>query len=83
MYRKCFTCRSILIISSDGDPLISRKLILLHISERLDSILIFIKHFFSVVKISKTFVFFQECQVNIQINIDKDPFSQLILENRS
>ena len=43
--------------SSDGDPLISRKRILIHISGGLDSILIFIKHFLSVLKISKTFVF--------------------------
>ena len=44
--------------SSDGDPLISRKRIFIHISGELDSILIFIKHFLFVLKISKTFVFF-------------------------
>ena len=46
------------IISSDGDPLISRKQILIHISGGHDSTLIFIKHFLSVLKISKTFVLF-------------------------
>ena len=45
-------------VSSDGDPLISRKRILIHISGGLDSILILIKHFLSVLKISKTVVFF-------------------------
>ena len=44
------------LIASDGDPLISRKRIL--ISGGLVSILIFIKHFLSALKISKTFVFF-------------------------
>ena len=47
-----------MVLSSDGNPLISRKLILIHISGGLDSILIFIRHFLSVLKISKTFVFF-------------------------
>ena len=45
-------------ITSDGDSLISRKLILIHISGGLDSILIFTKYFLSILKISKTFVFF-------------------------
>ena len=45
--------------SSDGDPFISRKRILIHIFRRLDSILSFIKHFLSVyIDVSKTFVFF-------------------------
>ena len=43
---------------SDGDPLISRKWILIYISGGLDAILICIKHFLSVLEISKTFVFF-------------------------
>jgi hypothetical protein len=43
---------------SDGDPLISRKRILIYISGGLNSILFFIKHFLSLLKISKTFVFF-------------------------
>ena len=43
---------------SDGDPFISRKRILIHISWGLDYILFFIKHFLSVLKISNTFVFF-------------------------
>ena len=38
--------------------MISRKRILIHISGGLDSTLIFIKHFLSVLKISKTFVYF-------------------------
>ena len=46
------------LCSSDGDPLISRKRLLNHISGGLDSILILIKHFLSVLKISKTFIFF-------------------------
>ena len=46
------------ILSSDGDPLISRKRILIHISGGLDSILIFSKHFLFILKISKTYVFF-------------------------
>ena len=68
---------------SDGDPLISRKQILIHISGGLDSTLIFIKHFLSVLKISKTFVTSSERQVNIQRNIDKALFFQRILENGS
>ena len=44
--------------SSDGDPFISRKWILIHISGGLDSILICIKHFLTVFEISKIFVFF-------------------------
>ena len=43
---------------SDRDPLILRKRILIYISGGLDSILVFIKHFLSVLKVSKTFVFF-------------------------
>ena len=38
---------------SDGDPLISRKRILIHISGGLDYILIFITHFLSVLKYVK------------------------------
>ena len=45
-------------ITSDEDPLISRKGILIHISGGLVSILIFLKHFLSVLIIPKTFVFF-------------------------
>ena len=45
----------ILLTISDGDPLISRKRILIHISGGPDSTLIFIKHFLSALKISKTF----------------------------
>ena len=48
----------ILITIIDGDPLISRKQILFHISGGFDSILFLKKHFLSVLKISKTFVFF-------------------------
>ena len=40
-------------LTSDGDPLILRKQILIHISGRLDSILIFIKQFMSVFKYLK------------------------------
>ena len=47
-----------LILSSYGDPDPLWKQILIHISGGLDSILIFIKHFLSVLKISKIFVFF-------------------------
>ena len=67
-------------ICSDGDPLISRKRILIHISGGLDSILIFIKHFLYVLKISKRLKLLfssSERQVNIQRNIDKDPGFQL------
>ena len=46
------------IFSSDGDLDPLWKQILIHISGGLDSILIFIEHFLSVLKISKTFVFF-------------------------
>ena len=46
------------ILSSDGDPDPVWKRILIHISGRLGSILIFIKHFLFVLRISKTFVFF-------------------------
>ena len=45
------------ILTSDGDPLISRKRILIHISQGLDSISIHMKHFLFLLKISKTFVF--------------------------
>jgi hypothetical protein len=45
-------------ICSDGDPLIARKQILFQISWGLDSKVIFKKHGLSVLKISKTFVFF-------------------------
>ena len=38
--------------TSDGDPFISRKRILIHISKEFDSILFFIKHYLS------EFVFF-------------------------
>ena len=50
---------------SDGDPFISRKRILIHISKGLDSILILIKHFLFVLKISKKIFFFKERQGNI------------------
>ena len=53
-----FSILKLKILISDGDPQISRKRILIHISGGLDSILIFIKHFLSVLKISKTLVFF-------------------------
>ena len=43
-------------IYSDGDPLISRKRILIHISGGLDSILIFIKHLLSILKMSNVFL---------------------------
>ena len=46
------------VYCSDGDPLIIRERILIHISGGLDSIRIFKRHFLSVLKISKTFVFF-------------------------
>ena len=59
-----------------------------HISGGLVFVLIFIKHFLSVLKISKTFLSVLKIsktfyQVNIQRNIDKDPFSKRILENGS
>ena len=54
MYEKKWS----IVTPSDGDPLISRKRTLIHISGGLDSIVIFIKHVLSVLKISKTFVFF-------------------------
>ena len=47
---RCVYCR-------DGDPLISRKQILIHISRGLNYILFIIKHFLSVLKISNIFVF--------------------------
>jgi hypothetical protein len=53
-----FNCRVISCSCSDGEPFISRNRILIHISWGLDHILIFIQHFLSVLKISKTFVFF-------------------------
>ena len=46
------------ILASDGDPDPLWKQIVIHISGGLDSLLIFIKHILSVLKISKTFVFF-------------------------
>ena len=51
--------RSVKVVSiecSDGNPYPLWKRI--HISGGLNSILIFIKHFLSILKISKTFVFF-------------------------
>ena len=51
---------------SDGDPLISRKRILIHISLELYFILIFIKYVLSVIRISKTLKTLNlERQVNI------------------
>ena len=52
LYVKCF------ILNSDGDPDLLWKQILIHISGGLDSILIFMKYFVSLLKISKNFVFF-------------------------
>ena len=46
----------ICIKNSDGDPFISRKRILIHIPQGLDSILIIIKHFLSALEISEHFV---------------------------
>ena len=56
-----------------------------HISGGLVSISIFIKHFLSVLKISKTFVFFlgTSGEYSKKYRLDKDPFSQWILENIS
>ena len=47
-----------MVYFSDGDPDPQWKRILIHISGGLGSILIFIKHFLSVLKLSKMFVFF-------------------------
>ena len=44
------------IKTSDGDPFISRKRILLSISPEDLIIYFFIEHFLSVIRISKTFV---------------------------
>ena len=46
------------VINSDWDPDLLWKRVLIHISGGLDSLLIFIKHFLSLLKISYTFVFF-------------------------
>ena len=46
------------VTTSDGDPDLLWKRILIHISGGLNSILIFIKHFLFKLKISKTLVFF-------------------------
>ena len=46
------------LLTSDGDPNPLWNRILIHISGELDSILIFIKHSLSVLKISKKFIFF-------------------------
>ena len=58
-----YTKENIYPLSSDGDPLISRRRILMHISEGLHSILIFIKYFLSILTISKTYVFFLRTSV--------------------
>ena len=59
---------------SDGDPFISRKKILIYISWGLDSVLNFISNFLSILKISKTLVFFLKCLI-IQ-RVAKDQFLQ-------
>ena len=74
------------LYSSDGDPFISRKLILIHISRAEDLILhFFIKYFLSVLKISKKFSFliknvrwiFKEMWTR---NYFIDPFSRIRCE---
>ena len=61
---------------------ISRKRILIHISWGLNSIFFFVKHFLSVLKISKTFVVFLTTSSEFltrygQGYVFKDPFSRM------
>ena len=71
----------VLLVNSEGDPLISKKQI--HISARLNSILIFISFFCPNQKYLKLLFSSSERQMNNQRIIDKDPFSQRIFENGS
>ena len=69
--------------SPDPDPLWKR--ILIHISGGLDFILIFMKHFFFVLKISKTFVLFRRTSSEYltrygQRSVFKDPFLRSVLK---
>jgi hypothetical protein len=64
--------------SSDGDPFISRKRILIDISRGLDSILIL-----NFSKISNIFVFLHQVNIQRDMDMDKAPFSKQILKNGS